>query len=409
MLSKSDAAYARLLKVTPCGSQTLSKMPCRFVEDIYPKVLDSGLNGHVWDVDGNEYIDLISGLGAVSVGYADIIVNGAARAQMSKGISFSLPTLLEAQAAERLCQLVPNTEMWKFGKNGTDATVMAVRAARAVTGRDKVLSVGYNGCADVFEAVGTRRAGIPGVLTPLIHKAVYNDIESFQCLRDETYACLIMEPMVYEYPIKGFLEALRELCTETGTLLIFDEVVNGGRFNKFVSQSHFGVVPDFTCLGKAIANGFPLCAVGGTRQFMQVFERNDFFASGTFGGEAVSLAACLATVDRLEKSLPRTIEIGQKIQDAFNKIFNEQARCDGYPTRLIFKFPTPELKALFMQEMCLRGVLIGAANMVMPSHNDTDVTHIINAIYGSYRILNDNWSNPTAIIKGKLPEDALRK
>ncbi len=408
MFAKSDEAYERLLRVTPCGSQTLSKMPCRFVEGVYPKVLDRGHDGHVWDLDNNEYIDLISGLGAVSVGYANEDINLAAWSQMCKGTSFSLPNALEAEVAERLCQLVPHTEMWKFGKNGTDATVMAVRAARAITGRTKILSVGYNGCADVFEAAGTRRAGIPKALGDFIEKAVYNDIESFQCLRDENYACLIMEPMVYEYPQKYFLEALRDLCTETGTILIFDEVVNGGRFGQFVSQSYFGVVPDLTCLGKAIANGFPLCAVGGTRQFMSVFERDDFFASGTFGGEAVSLAACLETVNSLQAAIPQMVNNGTRIQEAFNKIFNGQAKCEGYPTRLIFKFPTSELKALFMQEMCLRGVLIGHANMIMASHTDADVTNIVNAIYESYRVLNDNWKTPTSVMKGKLPQDALK-
>ncbi len=409
MFTKTDEAYERLLRATPCGSQTLSKMPCRFVEGIYPKVLDSGINGVVWDLDGNRYIDLISGLGAVSVGYSDPQVNLAAYEQIAKGVSFSLPTVLEAEVSERLCELVPETEMWKFGKNGTDATVMAVRVARAYTGRMKVLSVGYNGCADVFEAAGTRRAGIPDILSQFIHKAVYNDLETFQCLRDETYACLIMEPMVYEAPDKEFLEQVRKLCSLTGTVLIFDEVVNGGRFSQFVSQSYFGVLPDLTCLGKAIANGFPLCAVGGKRQFMAVFERDDFFASGTFGGEAVSLACCLATVNKLLDSIPRMVWNGSRIKEAFNKIFNGKATCLGYPTRLIFKFSTPELKALFMQEMCLQGVLIGQANMVMANHTDQNITDVINAIYGAYRVLNDNWLNPVAAMKGKMPEDALRK
>lgn len=408
-MTKSSETYSSLSEVTPGGSQTLSKMPCRFVQGVYPEVLDRGYKAHVWDADGKKYIDLIAGLGAVSVGYANADINISLWHQMCKGASFSLPTAIEGEVARKLCSLVPNTDMWKFGKNGTDATVMAVRAARAFTGRMKVLSVGYNGCADVFEAVGTRRAGIPEILGQLIHKAVYNDIESFQSLRDGTYACLIMEPMVYEYPKPGFLEAVRELCTETGTLLIFDEVVTGGRFREFVAQSYFKVVPDFTCLGKAIANGFPLSAVGGSRRYMSTFERDDFFASGTFGGETVSLAACLATVDKLQEGLASTIHTGRRIQDFFNDVFDGLANCQGYPTRFIFNFPTPKHKGLFMQEMCMSGILVGQANMVMSTLSEADLESINLAIHNAYVVLRNNWANPLAAMKGSLPVDALRK
>lgn len=407
MLNQSDIDYLRLSKVTPCGSQTLSKMPIRFVQGVYPKVLSHGSGGHVWDTDGNSYIDLIAGLGAVSVGYSDKYINKAVCEQLGKGVSFSLPILLEAEVSELLCSLIPHTEMWKYGKNGTDATVMAVRAARAFTGRDKIMTVGYNGCADVFEVNGSRTAGIPKVLSDLNHKAIYNDIESFQSLRDGTYACLIMEPMVYEYPKAGFLEALRELCTETGTLLIFDEVVTGGRFKGFTAQSYFNVVPDLTCLGKAIANGFPLCAVGGPRPIMSTFERNDFFASGTFGGEAISLKACLETVSKLHSNLSDTLVKGQRIKDAFNEVFQGLAMCEGYPTRLIFKFPTSDHKALFMQEMCYSNVLIGHANMIMVNHTDYDVVVIVNAFCLAQKILTGNWTNPLAAMRGEVPQDAL--
>ncbi len=396
-------AYSRLCKATPSGSQTLSKMPCRFVEGVYPKVLERGQGAHVWDVEGKEFIDLIAGLGAVSFGYADKDINLATWDQMCKGASFSLPTLKEAEVAEKLCSLVPGTDMWKFGKNGTDATVMVVRAARAYTKRMKVLSVGYNGCADQFECIASRTAGIPPVLKESIFKAYYNDIESFQCLRDETFACVIMEPMVYEYPRPYFLEAIRELCTDTGTLLIFDEVVTGGRFREFVAQSHFNVMPDFTCLGKALGNGFPLSAVGGSRKYMSTFERNDFFASGTFGGEVISLATCLATLEKLVEALPNTIANGEHLQATFNEAFHGRAVCKGYPTRLIFDFKEPNEKTIFMQEMCKRGILVGVANMVMASLTQKDIEQITGAI----KEIALNFE--TFTLEGKSPELALKQ
>ena len=384
-------------------------MPCRFIRGVYPEVLENGRDAHVWDADGNEFIDLIAGLGAVSVGYADRDINEAAWEQMQNGVSFSLPHRLEAEVAEKLIQLIPGTDMWKFGKNGTDATVMAVRAARAFTKRTKIMTVGYNGCADQFEITGVRNAGIPKELESTITKATYNDLKSFSDILCGEYACVLMEPMVYEYPEPGFLETIRDACNASGTLLIFDEVVTGGRFREFSAQSSFKVLPDLTCLGKAIANGFPLSAVGGARRIMETFGRHDFFASGTFGGETVSLAACLATLHKLEESTGRTVEIGQKIQDAFNTIFNGIATCEGYPTRLIFKFKTPEHKALFMQEMCLNGVLVGHANMAMASLTDSDVQYVIDAFHKSINVILHFYASPLNGLKGPLPEDALRK
>lgn len=401
-------AYNRLKKVTPNGCQTLSKMPERFVQGVYPKVLDCGQDGHVMDIAGNDYIDLISGLGAISLGYADHDVNQAVCEQIEKGTSFSMPTLVEAEVAETLCVLVPWTEMWKFGKTGTDGTVMSVRAARAATGRNKILTVGYNGCADVFECRGVRTAGIPENLKEHTFKAQYNKKESFAPLLSKEFACVLMEPMIYEYPEKGFLEYVRELCTETGTLLIFDEVVMGGRTKNFTASSYFKVIPDFIVLGKALANGFPLCAVGGKRSLMEVFERDDFFASGTFGGECVSLAACLITIQKLASKITSTIIKGLEIQQTFNRLFEGKAVCSGYPTRLIFKFPTPEHQALFMQEMCLNGVLVGSANFVMANHSNDDINQIKVAMTAAYITLSTFWDDPKKALKGIPPIPALR-
>ncbi len=397
-----------LADYTPGGSQTLSKMHNRYVE-VYPKTIEMGRGGLVRGDDGHDYIDLISGLGAVSVGYADPVVNQAAFEQMQKGTVFSLPHRIEYELAQKLTELVPTTEQWKFGKNGTDGTVMAVRAARALTGRMKIMTVGYNGCADVFECQGVRTAGIPEVLKQFNTRAVYNDLNSFDALLSKEYACVLMEPMIYEQPKPYFLEQLRGLCSRTGTLLIFDEVVNGGRFEGFLSSSYFDVNPDMYVIGKGIANGFPICAVGASRHVMQVFERDNFFASGTFGGECVSIAAALATVEILLLSIPRMVQQGSRIKEAFNKLnWPEGTRCIGYPTRLNFVFPSLAHKALFWQSMCLNKVLVGYANFIKASNTDKEVTAVINAIFKSYKILKDYWSNPQEKLIGPLPTEALK-
>lgn len=141
---------------------------------------------------------------------------------------------------------------------------------------------------------------------------------------------------------------------------------------------------------------------------MRTFERDDFFASGTFGGETISLAACVATVDKLQKELPRTLAAGNHIKQFFNEMFAGLAKCQGYPTRLIFEFPTSAHKALFMQEMCFNGVLIGAANMIMANITEADLVRINGAIHASHSVLRNNWADPLAAMKGKLPQEALK-
>lgn len=397
-----------LSQYTPCGAQTLTKMACRYPIN-YPKVLVHGKGGRVYDEEGKEYIDLIAGLGCISVGYADPFVNMAVSRQLTQGASFSLPTKLEYQVAKKLTELVPGTEMWKFGKNGTDGTVMAVRAARAYTGRTKIMTVGYNGCQEMFECQGVRTAGIPEVLKEHNTRAFYNNLASFSKLVSEEYACVLLEPMVFDYPAPHFLENLREMCTNTGTVLIFDEVVTGGRFEGFTGQYLFKVQPDLTVLSKGIANGLPLSAVGGRRSIMSTFERDDFFASGTFGGECLSLAAFMATQEVLVKSLPKMLYNGHQIRRAFDKGFIHKATADGYPTRLNFNFPTDAHKYLFWQEMCKEGVLVGYTNFVMASHTDEDIALVTNAISKASKILKDNWENPKQALVGDLPTAALRK
>lgn len=392
-------------KYVPNGTGTLSKMPRRYPSN-YPTFLVKGSGGQVLSDTFKSYVDLISGLGAISVGYANKRINTKIQNQLSWGSIFSLSSPLEYEVAKKLTELLPETEMWKFGLNGTDGNVMAVRAARAYTRRTNIVTVGYNGCADVFECQGIRNAGIPEVLKAYNKRAFYNNKLSF-CVGDLP-ACVLLEPMVLEYPQPGVLEWLREECTKNGIVLIFDEVVNGGRFKDFVSSAYFKIVPDLYVLGKGLANGLPLSAVGGKRSIMQTFERSDFFASGTFSTPCLSFAAALATMEILQETIDDRIENGMKIQNAFNS-FNwpEKTECVGYPTRLDFRFPTKEHKFLFWQEMCNKGVLIGYTNFVMADHSKHDIDTVISGIHDSFRIMKEHWGNPRSKLADPMPEEAL--
>lgn len=409
MHENSERIYKLLKQYTPNASQTLSKMANKFVNPIYPKVLSHGKGGRVWDVDGNEYVDMIAGLGAISIGYSNGQVNRQVTVQLDKGVLFSLPTMLEYEVAKRLTEIVPFTEQWKFLKTGSEATTAAVKAARAITGRNHVMVCGYHAWMDWYAIVNNRKAGIPRFNEILVKKVTYGKFEDFKELLTEKYACIIMEPYVWEMPESGFLEYIQDCCEESGTLLIFDEVVTGGRTEDFTASSLFGIEPDLITLSKGIANGFPLSAIGGKREIMSVFERDDFFVSGTFGGECVSLSACLATLNILEEKITYILSIGLEIKNYFNDLFKMTgAICKGYPTRLTFDFPTPEHKALFMQEMCLNGVLTGYSNMVMADYTKEDVNKILNAIRVSNSVLIDNWDNPLGALRGSLPVEALR-
>lgn len=397
------------LKFTPNGSQTLSKMPNRFVEGVYPKLLEAGVGQVVWDLEGREYVDLICGLGAISVGHNNLLINSKIQEQMRRGVLFSLPNRLEGEVAEYLTQLVPFTEQWKFLKTGTEGTMAAVKAARAYTGRDKIMTCGYHGWLDWYSIQNDRKAGIPEFNSLLVKKAIYNDISSFSDLETKKYAAVIIEPYIWEMPKDGFFEYLRDLCSATGTLLIFDEVVTGGRTENFVAANYFGIQPDFIVISKGIGNGFPLAAVGGKQSLMQTFERDDFFVSGTFGGECLSLVACLATCQILVQEIGRMVANGTLIKNYFNDLFlMTGAKCKGYPTRLTFDFPTPNHKALFMQEMCFNGVLVGYSNMTTAMMTKKDLEKVLNAMRVANSVLIDNWENPLGALKGNVPVETLR-
>lgn len=392
--------WERQLYFTPLGGQTLSKLPSRYVDGVYPKLLAKGYAGHVVDTQGNDYIDYISGLGAVSVGYCNRYIDGAIQAQLEKGISFSLPTTLEAMVAEKLCELMPETELWKFGKNGVDATLMAIRCARAFTGRSKILVHGYHGCSDHFESLGTRKAGM---LDLSAYATKFNEDElNFS---DNSYAALIVEPQVFQ--VLDWRKA-REWCTATGTILIFDEIVTAGRYKEFTAHKELGITPDLITVGKGLANGMPLSAVGGRQELMKMFERDDFFASTTFGGECLSLAACLATIDILKDHRHRIIAHGTAIQSAFNNLFEPEAYCEGYPSRTQFVFPTTGHKALFWQECIKNGVLFGYSNFPMVEHTQADLDKTLEAMDKASHVLKDNWSNPQSFLEGSMPVEALR-
>ena len=400
---KSQRLLERAEKVIPLGSQTFSKSKIQYPEGHAPLYIKNGLGGHVWDVDGNEYVDLICGLMPVLLGYCDPDVDKAINEQLENGITFSLATELEVELAERLVDIIPCAEMVRFGKNGSDATSAAVRLARAYTGRDHIITCGYHGWQDWYIGATTRSKGVPSSVRELTHRVSFNDIDAVRKLLENYHgnvAALIMEPMNAVEPYKGYFEELKILLHSYGALLIFDEVITGFRYSEGGAQQLFGVIPDLSSFGKSMGNGMPISAVVGRTDIMH--EMEEIFFSSTFGGETLSLAAAIATIDKIrrENVIDRIWDTGSKVADAVRSKIDEHGLSGvinlvGKAPWTILQFlnhPNASgdaLKTLFLREMLANGVLLLGSNNICFAHDSRDITHIEKAYSAAFKLIGD--------------------
>ena len=388
---RSQALSIRAEQSIPLGSQTFSKSRLCFPYGAAPLFIERGQGAKVWDVDGNEYLDFASGLLAISLGYCDADVNQAVLEQLNLGSIFSLPHRLETEVAEQLIELIPCAEMVRFGKNGTDATSACIRLSRAITGRERVAVCGYHGWQDWYIGSTTRHLGVPECVRELTHRFDYNDLASLQALfaaHPGEFAAVILEPMNVTWPTPEFLPGLRQLCDEQGTLLIFDETITGFRYHLGGAQTLFGVTPDLAAFGKGMANGFPISAVVGKRDYMRRME--DIFFSGTFGGDAIALAAANAVIKKMRHlDVPaRLAERGQQLLDGLNALLQELKAPNwlstaGHPSwsfLLVADSPnhtTWLLKSYLIQELCKRGILTLGSHNLNLAHSEQDVQTLL--------------------------------
>lgn len=392
--ARSEALHQRALQAIPLGSQTFSKSRTQYPFGVSPYFIQRGQGGHAWDVDGNEYIDCVMGLASVTLGYQDPEVNAAVAAQLAEGPIFSLPHAIEIEAAERLINMVPCAERVRFGKNGSDATAGAIRLARAHTGRDHVAVCGYHGWQDWYIGSTARNRGVPQAVRDLTHNFPYNDLPALDTLLRQHpagFAAVILEPMNIAYPAPGYLEGVQELAHRHGALLVFDETITGFRYANGGAQEVFGVIPDLATFGKGLANGYPLSAVAGRADLMQLME--EVFFSFTFGGETLSLAAACATMDKLQRQpvIATLAQRGQRLIDGVAATINRHAAAGwvgvaGHPTWsfLIFQDAAPysvwQIKTLFLQEVFARGLLALGTHNLCYAHDDADIAGIL-AVY----------------------------
>lgn len=399
---RSVAANKRLHDVIPGGAHTYAKGDDQYPEGLAP-VIDHGNGAHVWDVDGNKYIEYGAGMRAVSLGHLHPRVLDAVRRELDRGSNFVRPNILELEAAERFLQSVPTAEMVKFCKNGSDATTAAVRLARAVTGRPLVAlcsDQAFFSIDDWFICRTPMAAGIPTEIGDLTVGFPYGDLaatEELFRLHDGQISCLILEAATQHDPPAGYLEGLRDLAHRYGALLIFDEMITGFRLSESGAQGLYGVTPDLSTFGKALGNGFAVSALAGKREYMERGGLRDdqervFLLSTTHGAETHALAAAVAVMDVYaeEGIAARLHERGERLAKGVREVaaaagVQDHVVLHGRPSNLVFATldekcqPSQPYRTLFLRELILGGV-IGPSFVVSSALTDADIDRTVEVV-----------------------------
>ncbi len=343
-MTASEILYERALKHIPWGTQTNAKRPILEYSGTMPYFIERAKGCRFWDVDGDEYIDYRLSLGPVILGYGYPSVDAAVKGQLEKGVLFSMASPVEIELAEAISRIVPSMEMVRFGKNGVDANASNVRIARAYSGKDKMIRCGYNGYHDWF-STGISGNGVPRILADYVYEVRYGDVEQVESILKSdasNISCILSSPYDFNEDISGdYPRALRKLADEYGVILIFDEVLTGFRLSICGAQEYFGVRPDLSSFAKAVANGFPLSVFGGKRKLME--KLNDFVITATYAGEALSIAAAIATlkVMETEKVHDHIYRMGQRLMDGFTAIAKRvgvEVKIGGFPVASYFLF-----------------------------------------------------------------------
>lgn len=351
-------------------------------------------------------------LGPIILGHNHPAVTEAVTEQIQAGTVFTTEHPLHLEVAERLVQLVPCAEMVRFAKNGNDVTALAAKLARAHTGREVIATQGYHGWPDTWMADSDGlNAGIPRGMQGYTESFAYHDIDSVERIfaeHPDNVAAIVTTPVNLEPPENGFLEALKDLASREGAVLVFDEILTGFRFAPGGAQAYFDVTPDLACLAKAMANGYPLAALVGRESVMRTMERDEFYFSATYAGEAASLAAADATLRTLtaEPVTEHIFAIGQALRDGVTDLvadadLEDVVTVQGLPPRFSITFadevetgidpdvcaPDRLLRSLFMQEAHQRGVLFSGSHIPTYAHTEDHVERVLGVYQECLKIL----------------------
>lgn len=398
-VSRSQELYKRAGELIPGWTQLISRRADQFARGVSPIYAQRAKGSRFIDVDENEYIDWVNAVGAIILGHADDVVDGAVKEQIDRGSLYTLNSPLEIELAEELCNTIPSAEMVRYTKGGGEACAVAARIARGATGRDKILFCGYHGWHDWYQAAnfgvdpesgeypfaGIEPIGVPKALAGTVIPFSYGNLAMLEALFNEhagEVAAIMMEPARSELPAPGYLEGVKALAQQHGAVLIFDEVSCGWRQAIGGIQSVVGVTPDMTVVAKAMSNGYPMGAVVGARAVMESAAR--MFISSSYWSDNIGLVAALTTIRELKRrdSETQLRIIGEKLRTALNNAIAEaglQGKCAGLSSNPYVALELPagvdsrKVSTLFIQEMARRGIHTYMSFKATLAHTDADI------------------------------------
>jgi len=433
--TKSLAMQVRARSRIPGGTQLLSKRSEMFAPEQWPGYFSKASGVEVWDLDGNKYIDMsISGIGANVLGYADPEVDAAVIAAIKAGTSSSLNCPEEVELADLLCEIHPWARMAKYARTGGEAMAIAVRIARAYTRRDVIAFCGYHGWHDWYLAAnlttgdslkehllpGLDPAGVPRGLTGTAFPFRYNRIEELEAIVAKNHnklAAIVMEPLRDQYPDPGFLERVREIANEIGTVMIFDEITAAMRLTTGGAHLLLGVNPDIAVLAKAISNGYPMAAIIGTEKVMQAAQTT--FISSTYWTERIGPVAALATIlkHRRMNVAQHLTSIGEHIQTGWKEAAQRSGlriHVSGIYPLSHFSFEYREAQAmitLFTQMMLERGFLASGRFYATYAHKNVHVESYLKAIDEVFNLLGQALENGEVnkLLKGPVAHSGFKR
>lgn len=434
---RSMELYERAMRVIPGGTQLISRRPNRVAYGVSPVYASRAKGARFWDVDGFEYIDWISGIGSILLGYADPVVDDAVQKQICLGAIYSVNHELEVELAEELCRSIPCAEMVRYAKCGGEACAMAVRIARGVTGRDKILFCGYHGWHDWYIAAnlaeeaslnshlfpGIEPTGVPRGLAGTALPFSYGNLDELSDLLEKNkgqVAAIIMEPLRSSMPPDGYLAGVKTLCADHGAIFIMDEITAGIRYSTGGAQQYLGVIPDMAVFAKSISNGYPMGVVVGKREFMEPASR--MFISSTYWSDTIGLRATVSTLNEVRRrDVPGQLQkFGAELKRGLKVVANEvglDVGCIGNDVMPMLQFSIDDqnLKnqavTLYIQEMAKRGCHGYASFYLNAAQGEAELGQTLQAARETFIIIRDGIARKKVadLLECSVQKDAFRR
>lgn len=425
--------WERAKKIIPGGSQLLSKRSEMFLPDLWPSYFKKAKGIEIWDLDGRRYLDFsIMSVGSCTLGYADPDVNRAVKKVIDNGSISTLNSPEEVELAELLCRIHPWAGMARFARTGGEAMAIAVRIARAHTGKDKIAFCGYHGWYDWYLAAnladkkgldghllpGLDPAGVPRGLKGTALPFHYNKIEELEkvAARRKDIGVIVVEPLRHQEPENNFLHEVRKIASKIGAVLIFDEISIGWRMNVGGVHMRYGVYPDIAVFSKAMSNGYPMAAIIGRKKVMDSAQKT--FISSTYWTERIGPTAAIATIKKMaERNVPRHLE---DIGNMIGKMWDQLAKKHGLkinivgPAALItFSFDygkkNQSLRTLFTQEMLRRGFLASGSVYVSYAHKQEHIGRYERACDETFAVITKAIKENKTLLKGPVAHSGFTR